>query len=184
MATQSGNAHTEVPSGAHGNGQGGFPPFDPSSFASQLLWLAITFIALYIIVSRLALPRVGGIIENRRNKIEGDLAEAQHMKDESDRQIAAYERELSEARARAQTIANETRDRLQAQTEATRKTLDAQLAAKLVEAEKTIAATRQAAMANVRGIATDTAAAIVQRLTGTAPDSAVIGNAVDQALKG
>lgn len=184
MATKSGNAHTEVPSGGHGGGRGGFPPFEPASFASQLFWLAITFIALYLIVSRLALPRVGGIIENRRNKIEGDLAQAQQMKDESDRELAAYERELSEARARAQTIANETRDRLNAQTEATRKTLDAQLAAKLVDAEKTIAATRQAAMANVRGIATDTAAAIVQRLIGTTPDNATIGTAVDQALKG
>lgn len=184
MATKSGNAHTEVPSGGHGGGHGGFPPFEPASFASQLFWLAITFIALYLIVSRLALPRVGGIIENRRNTIEGDLAQAQEMKDKSDREIAAYERELADARARAQTIANETRDSLNAQTEATRKTLDAQLAAKLVDAEKTIAATRQAAMTNVRGIATDTAAAIVQRLTGATPDSAAIGNAVDQVLKG
>ncbi len=173
-------AHTET-EGGHG---GGFPPFETSTFASQLVSLAIFFVALYLIVSKLALPRVGGAIEARQNKIGGDLADAQKLKDQSDAALKAYEGELAAARSRAQAIGNETRDKLNAQAEAERKTLEEQLAAKLAAAEKTIAATRSTAMSNVRGIAADAAGTIVQRLTGVAPDAAAVNAAVDASLKG
>ncbi len=173
-------AHTEA-EGGHG---GGFPPFETNTFASQLVSLAIFFVALYLIVSKLALPRVGGAIEARQNKIDGDLAEAQKLKDQSDAALKAYEGELAAARSRAQAIGNETRDKLNAQAEAERKTLEEQLAAKLAAAEKTIAATRTAAMSNVRGIAADAAGTIVQRLTGVAPDATAVNAAVDASLKG
>src|SRR5882757_9084932 len=107
-------AHTEA-DGGHG---GNFPPFESSTFASQLLSLAIAFVALYIIVSRIALPRVGAVIDARQNKIEGDLAEAQKLKDESEAALKAYEAELANARSRAQAISNESRDKANAQTEA------------------------------------------------------------------
>jgi len=165
-------------------GNGGFPPFDPSTFASQLVSLVIAFVALYVIVSRIALPRVGGVIDARQNKIEGDLAEAQKLKDESEAALKAYESELAAARSRAQAIGTETREKLNAASEAERKSLEDKLAHKLAEAEKTIAATRASAMSNVRGIATDAAAAIVQQLTGVAPDSKAVGKAVDASLKG
>ena len=80
----------------------GFPPFDASTFASQLLWLAITFVALYLLMSRIALPRIGSILETRHQRVEGDLAEAQRLKDQSDAAIAAHEKALAEARGRAQ----------------------------------------------------------------------------------
>src|SRR3954451_20937000 len=174
-------AHTEADGGQHG---GGFPPFDSSTFASQLVSLLIAFVALYIIVSRFALPKVGGVIEARQNAIEGDLAQAQKLKDESDAALKAYEGELASARSRAQAIGNETRDKANAQTEAERKTLEEQLAAKLAEAEKTIASTRTTAMSNVRGIAADAAGSIVQQLTGVIPDAASVNAAVDASLKG
>ena len=80
-------AHTET-DGGHG---GGFPPFESSTFASQLVSLAIAFVALYVIVSRIALPRVESVIDARQNAIEGDLAAAQKLKDESDAALKAYE---------------------------------------------------------------------------------------------
>ncbi|MEK9283766.1 MULTISPECIES: F0F1 ATP synthase subunit B [unclassified Bradyrhizobium] len=175
------NAHTEADGGHHG---GGFPPFESSTFASQLVSLAIFFVLLYVIVSKLALPRVGGVIEARQNKIEGDLAEAQKLRDQSDAALKAYEAELASARSKAQAIGNETREKLNAQAEAERKSLEQQLAAKLAEAEKTIASTRATAMSNVRGIAADAAGTIVQRLTGIVPDSASVNAAVDASLKG
>ena len=147
-------AHTEADGGHHG---GAFPPFDSSTFASQLVSLVIAFVALYLIVSRIALPRVGGIIDARQNAIEGDLAAAQKLKDESDAALKAYESELAAARSRAQAISNETREKLNAAAEAERTALEAKLNAKLVDAEKQIAATRTAAMSNVRGIAADAA---------------------------
>jgi F-type H+-transporting ATPase subunit b len=134
-------------------------------------------------MAKVALPRVGVIIENRQKRIADDLAGAASLKAESDAAIAAYEKALAEARARAQAIANETRDKQAAAAEATRKRLEGELNAKLAEAEKTIAATKQAAMTNVRGIAADATKAIVDRLIGKAPADAAVDAAVADALK-
>jgi F-type H+-transporting ATPase subunit b len=172
-------AHTEA--GAH---ERAFPPFQKDTFASQLVSLLIAFVALYLIVSRIALPRVGSVIDERQNKIEGDLADAQKLKDQSDSALKAYENELAAARSRAQAIGAETREKLNAASEAERKTLEDQLSVKLAEAEKTIASTREAAMGNVRGIAADAAAAIVQQLTGVLPDGKSVDSAVAASLKG
>ena len=185
MAESHGNAkgataHTE----AEGGHKAPFPPFQKDTFASQLVSLLIAFVALYLIVSRIALPRVGKTIDNRQNAIEGDLAAAQKLKDKSSDALKAYESELAAARGRAQAISTETREKLNAAAEAERKTLEERLSVKLAEAEKTIATTRTAAMSNVRGIAAEAAAAIVQRLTGLAPDGKSVNKAVDASLKG
>lgn len=185
MAESHGNAkgaaaHTE----AEGGHKAPFPPFQKDTFASQLVSLLIAFVALYLIVSRIALPRVGSLLDVRQKAIEGDLAEAQKLKDASDDALKAYESELASARSRAQAIGNETREKLNAASEAERKTLEDRLALKLAEAEKTIASTRETAMSNVRGIAADAAAAIVQRLTGVVPDRKSVNRAVDASLKG
>ena len=176
MAT---SAHTEHP----GGGKPQFPPFNKETFASQLVWFAIFFIALYVIISRLAIPRIGGIIDARRGRVEGDLAEANRLKGQSDDALKAYEKSLADARGRAQALANETRDKLTAEAEVRRKALESQLNAKLADAEKTIAATKSAAMSNVHGIAVDTASAIVQRLIGSAPSGGAVETAVADVLK-
>jgi F-type H+-transporting ATPase subunit b len=173
-------AHTE----AEGGHKAPFPPFQKDTFASQLVSLVIAFVALYLIVSKIALPRVGNLLDERQKKIEGDLAGAQTLRDESDTALKAYESELAAARSRAQAIGTETREKLNAASEAERKTLEGRLSVKLAEAEKTIAATREAAMSNVRSIASDAAIAIVQRLTGLAPDRRSVNKAVDASLKG
>ena len=173
-------AHTE----ADGGHKAPFPPFQKDTFASQLVSLLIAFVALYLIVSRIALPRVGKTIDDRENAIEDDLAEAQKLRDASDAELKAYENELAAARARAHAISAETREKLSAASEVERKKLEERLSHKLAEAEKTIAATREAAMRNVRGIAAEAAAAIVQRLTGVPPDDKSVRSAVDASLKG
>ena len=178
-AAKGATAHTEAEGGKHA-----FPPFQKDTFASQLVSLLIAFVALYLIVSRIALPRVGSVIDARQNAIEGDLAEAQKLKDASDTALKSYESELAAARSRAQAIGAETREKLNASSESERKTLEQRLSVKLAEAEKTIAATREAAMSNVRGIAADAAGAIVQRLTGVLPDGKTVSSAVDASLKG
>jgi F-type H+-transporting ATPase subunit b len=174
------SAHTE----AEGGQKAPFPPFQRDTFASQLVSLFIAFVALYLIVSRIALPRVGKTIDDRHDAIEDDLGQAQNLRDESDAALKAYESELAEARKRAQSIGAETREKLNTASEAERKTLEQQLSVKLAEAEKTIASTREAAMGNVRGIAADAAAAIVQQLTGVLPDGKSVDSAVDASLKG
>jgi F-type H+-transporting ATPase subunit b len=179
MATE---AHTEAPGGAPH--KEAFPPFNAHTFPSQLVWLAITFVALYVLAGRVALPRVAGILEQRRNRIAGDLAEAQRLKTESDDALASYQKSLADARNRAQTMAHQTREKQNAEAEAARKALERSLNAKLAEAEKTIAANRTAAMENVRGIATDATSAIVERMIGQAPSGAAVEAAVADALKG
>lgn len=182
MADSHGNsttAHTEAPAKKHE-----FPPFQKDTFASQLVSLLIAFVALYLIVSRIALPRVGGVIDARQDAIDGDLAAAQKLKDQSDVALKSYENELASARSRAQAIGTETREKLNAASDAERKTLEEKLSVKLAEAEKTIASTRATAMSNVRGIAADAAAAIVQRLAGVQPDAQSVNSAVDASLKG
>ena len=182
------DAHGAAAAGAHTQAEGGhkapFPPFEADTFASQLVSLAIAFGLLYIIVSRIALPRMKSVLEARQGAIDSDLAEAQELRDQSDGALKAYEADLASARAKAIGIGTEIRDKLNAEAEAKRKTVESELAAKLAAAEKTIAETRTAAMGNVRSIAADAAGAIVQRLTGTTPDAGAINTAVDAALKG
>jgi F-type H+-transporting ATPase subunit b len=176
--------HTATEASPPGEHKGAFPPFDAHTFASQLLWLVIAFVALYALMSRWALPRVGAIIENRQQRIAGDVAEAGRLKQDSEAALAAYEKALADARARAQAIANETRDKQAAAAEARRRTLEDELNARIAEAEKSIAATKEAAMRNVRGIAEEATRAIVERLVGNTPNEQAVRDAVGSVLKG
>lgn len=176
MAT---SAQTTAPGGL----KAPFPPFNPEHFASQIVWFAIFFVALYLIISKLAIPQIGGIMAARAGRVSDDLAEANRLKTESDTALAAYEKSLADARNRAQALANETRDKLNAEAERSRKVLEAELNARLADADKTIAATKSAAMAHIETVATDTAIAIVERLIGTAPAANVARAAVAETLK-
>jgi F-type H+-transporting ATPase subunit b len=171
-------AHTEAP-----GEKPAFPPFESQHFPSQLFWLALTFILLYVLMSRIALPRVASIFAARQKRISEDLAAANRLKEQSEAANAAYQKSLGDARARAQTIANQTREQQAAQAEATNKKLEAQLHDKLAAAEQSIAATRSAAMGNVASIAAEAAAAIVERLIGTAPNAQDVAAAIGDVNK-
>jgi F-type H+-transporting ATPase subunit b len=134
-------------------------------------------------MARIALPRIGSIFAERAKRISDDLAAANRFKEQSEAANSAYQKSLADARARAQGIAAETREQQAAQADATNKKLEAQLHDKLAAAERSIAATRDAAMANVGSIATETAAAIVERLIGTAPAARDVSAAVAEVSK-
>jgi F-type H+-transporting ATPase subunit b len=171
-------AHTEHPAG-----HGAFPPFQSEHFPSQLLWLGISFVLLYALMSKIALPRIGAILAERSRLIGEDLAAAERLKEQSDAAHAAYDKALADARARAQGIASSTREQQAKAAEAVQKELEAQLHEKLAAAEQSIAATRTAAMGNVHAIAADTAAAIVERLIGTMPAARDIAAALGDTGK-
>jgi len=171
-------AHTEAPAGKHE-----FPPFQTQNFPSQLVWLALTFVLLYVLMSQVALPRIGSILADRSKRIADDLAAAQRFKEQSDAANAAYEKSLADARARAQGIAGATREKQAAEAEAMNKRLESQLHERLAAAEQSIAATRTAAMGNVGTIAADTASAIVKRLIGQVPADHDVAAAVADATK-
>jgi len=164
-------------------GESVFPPFDTSTFGSQLFWLAVTFGALYLLMSRVALPRIGEILEVRRDRIEGDLAEADRLRQQTDQAIEAYERDLAEARQKAHTIAAKTRDEISAKLDTQRAEVEAGLSAKIAEAEARIERGKEAAMAHVSQIAAETASLLVDRLVGSVPQKAIT-DAVASAVKG
>lgn len=178
-APAAGEVHAEVGMEHDaGHAKGVFPPFDSSTFASQLLWLAITFGLFYLFLKNVVLPRIGSILEVRRDRIAQDLDQAALLKSEADAAIAAYEQELAEARSKANAIGQQARDSAKADADAARKAVEAGLESKLAEAEARIAAIKAAAMREVGTIAEETAAAIVQQLVGGKPDKASIAAAV------
>ncbi|HSO48191.1 MAG TPA: F0F1 ATP synthase subunit B [Rhizobiaceae bacterium] len=179
-ATQAGETHagTEAAHGAEAGHGGAFPPFDPTFFASQLLWLAITFGIFYLLMARMAVPRLGSIIETRHQRIQQDVAEANRLKDEAAHAGAAYELELSEARNRAGTIGAKARDDAKAAADAERHRVEDELNAKLGEAEARIASIKAKAMKDVGAIAADTTSAIVRELLGAKVTDAEIAAAI------
>lgn len=158
-----------------------FPPFDSSTYASQLLWLAITFGLFYLFLNKVVLPRIGGILEVRNGRIAQDLDQAARLKEEADASVAAYEQELADARAKANAIGQQARDAAKAEAEAQRKQVEASLDGKLAEAEARIALVKDAAMRDVGQIAEETAALIVQELVGAGADKAAVSAAVKAA---
>ena len=125
---------TQSEVGQQTGGHENFPPFAVGTFPSQLLWLAISFGLLYIVMARLALPKLGGLIEARKKRIAQDLDDATAMQQKADAAAAAHEKMIAEARAKAQALAQEARDKLAAEGETKRKALEAELAAKLAAA--------------------------------------------------
>lgn len=165
------HATTEAHGGDHGSDV--FPPFDPATFPSQLLWLAITFGALYLLMSRLALPRIGTILETRKATIDADLAAAEASRQQTDAAIAAYEAALAAAKAKAQGIANESREAIQADLAAKRAAVETDLSTKVTQAEVRIAATKAEALTHVDEIAAETAQTVVTQLIGDIPTDSV-----------
>ncbi|MDR3494116.1 MAG: F0F1 ATP synthase subunit B [Ancalomicrobiaceae bacterium] len=157
----------------------GFPPFDTSTFASQLLWLAIAFGVLFVLMSRVALPRIADVIDAPKDKIAKDVAEAGRLKAETDAAIAAYEAALAEARQKAGAIAAETHKALSAEVEAKRHAAEAALSDKLAAAEAQIGEIKARALQEVGGIARDTAEAVLGILTPVPVSTDEIAAAVD-----
>ena len=162
---------------------GAFPPFDPATFASQILWLVITFGVFYMIMSRVIIPRLAGILEVRHDRISRDLDETERLKNEADVAHAAYEHELAEAKKNAHSIASEATEKAKAEASATREKVEAELADKMAEAEARIDSIKSKAMAEVGTIANDTTNEIVKQLIGGKLTKAEITKAVSASVK-
>jgi F-type H+-transporting ATPase subunit b len=158
------HAGTEVAGDAHHSDA--FPPFDATTFGSQLVWLALTFVFLYVVMSRVALPRIGNIIDQRKARIDGDLAAADQARKKTDEAIAAYEAALAAARAKAHAMAEETRTAIRSDIDARRKRVEGELAAKVAAAEASIQAGKGEALGKVDEIAAETVQALVAQISG------------------
>ncbi|MEX0339840.1 MAG: F0F1 ATP synthase subunit B' [Arenibacterium sp.] len=163
--------------------EGGMPQLDFSTFPNQIFWLVVALIVIYMILSRVALPRIGAILAERQGTITNDLAQAETLKAKAVDAEAAYEKALADARAEAQRIVAETRADIQGELDAAIAKADAEIAAKAAESEAAIAEIRAGALAAVDEVARDTAAALVSALGGQAEADA-ISSAVSSRLKG
>jgi len=159
------------------------PQLNPLDWAPQLIWLVITFGVLYLLMKRVALPKIGSVIEMRQGRLAGDLEAADKLRRETQEAIAAYEQALAEAKARAHAIAQEARNKLKDEVAAERAALERDLSAKSAEAEARILAAKTSALKDVDAVASETAAEIVRRLIGIAPAKPEVAVAVSAARK-
>jgi F-type H+-transporting ATPase subunit b len=158
--------------------KGGLPQLNPHDFAPQLIWLALTFGVLYFVLSRVSLPRISEVIEERRDRIQRDLDEAARLKGETEKALAGYEQARAEARAKAGGIARDMQERGAAEADKERVRVETQITAKMAEADARISTLKTRALAGINDIASDTAGAIVNRLIGQDVSADEIRNAL------
>jgi F-type H+-transporting ATPase subunit b len=159
------------------------PQFQPEFFSPQLVWLAITFILLYLLMSRVALPRIGQVLEEREHRINDNLRKAEKLKQEAEAAVAAYEKRMADARAKAQTSIREIREQLAVEAAERHQQLNERLAGEIASGEARIAEARAKAVESVRDMAVEVAAAAAARLIGGPVSEAAVARAVDQAIK-
>lgn len=177
-------AHGETVGEVRTEEAGGLPQLCVDSYVPQLAWLLVSFLLLYVLMSRIILPRIGGVLEERRDKIADDLDKASALKREADDALKAYEDALGAARGRARAIAKETGDKLRAETDRLKADVDARLAKEAAAAEERIQATKNAALANLNMVASDVAAVVVGKLLGETPDAGAVAAAVQAERAG
>jgi F-type H+-transporting ATPase subunit b len=155
------------------------PQLDPSTFGSQLFWLAICFVTLYLVMALVVIPRITGTMGARANQLDGDLAEAEKLKDKAEAALKAYEEALAEARTRALGLAQEMRAEVQAETDRQKAELDAKLAEQSAGADARLAAARDTAMQGLRDAAKDIVGDVMDAIGADKATDAKINKALD-----
>ncbi|MGH7046174.1 MAG: F0F1 ATP synthase subunit B' [Stellaceae bacterium] len=158
------------------------PQLDATTFVPQLFWLAVTFIVLYLLMQFVALPQVGAVIAARRQRLDNDLARAAAIRNEAEAVLAAYEASLAMARAQAHDAIRASVEQAAAEAAARQHQLRGALAEQTAAAERQIAAAKERAFSEIRGIAVEVARSVAQKLTDTETDEAAVSAAVDRAL--
>ena len=175
------DTHAETAAGDHGGAEakGGMPQLNPADFSPQLIWLAISFILLLVLMWKVALPRVSTVIEDREKRIQADLEKADRVKADADKAKAAYEKTLADARAKAQAELAAATQAIQADTGKRDAAFMSQLTQRTKTAEDAIGAAKNKAMGDVRNVAAEVAAAVIGKIAGAEASVAEISGAVD-----
>ncbi len=160
------------------------PQLDVATFLPQLVWLGITFVALYLLMARIALPRIGEVLDARQKRIDGNLEKAEALKEEAEAAREAYEKSLEEARAGAHAKLTAAADRLADEATQRRHALEETLEVQAKAAEERIHAARTEALGEVHAIAKDIAADAAAKLIGARPDGKAIADALEAAARG
>ena len=160
------------------------PQLEFHTFIPQVFWLAISFVVLYVLMTKLGLPKVREAIEGRKHRLDSDLARAAALKVEAEAALAAYQKALADARAAAQDTLRQTGERLAAEAAERQRQLTASLAAQIEAAEQRIAAGKEQALGEIRSVAAEVGSAVVEKLTGAAPSGAAMTSAVNRIAGG
>ena len=176
-------AHAAAGAADHAASAPGMPQLDFSTFGNQIFWLLVVLAVIYWVLSRIALPRIGGVISDRQGAITGDLMAAEEFKHKAIEAEAAYDKALADARSEAQKIVAANKAEIQKELDAAIAHADAEIAARAGESEKRIGEIRASAVEDARTVARDVTATLVESFGGSA-DQGLVNDAVDQRLKG
>ena len=182
MVTTSILAATAAAAGEGAEHKGGLPQLDFSTFPSQIFWLVVTVVALFYLMSKIALPRIASVLEERADAIADDLDTAEDFKRKAEEAEAAYQQALADARSKAQAIAAETRAEIQKDVDAAMAKADAEISARAAEGEARIAEIRDSAMQAVEQVAEETAVAVVDAVMPGVADAGKVKAAVQHRL--
>ncbi len=161
----------------------GMPQLDFSTFPNQIFWLVVALVVIYLILDRVALPRIASVLAERQGTITNDIAAAEELRAKAAEAEKAYEQALADARAEAQEIAAKTRAEIQGELDKAIEKADAEIAARAAESEKRITEIRDGADAAVVDVAKDTAAELIAALGGKGT-AATVKSAVEKRTKG
>ncbi len=161
---------------------GGMPQLEFGDFPPQLIWLAITFVLLLILMSKVAMPRVASAIEQREARIKGDLDRAERVKIEADTALAAYQKTIADARAKAQGELRQTQAEIAAETAKREAAFAQQLAQRTKAAEDGIAQAKTRALTELRGVGGEVTGSVLAKVAGLKPPAALIQAAVEAAM--
>lgn len=159
------------------------PQFDPAVWPTQLFWLTVSFVVLYLLMARVALPRISTILEEREFRINDSLRRAESLKQDAEAAVAAYEKLMADARAKAQEQVHSVRERAAQDAAERHAELNDRLSAEVAAAEGRIATARDQAIGELRGLAVEVAGAAVERLVGERVDPATVDRAVDRSMR-
>ena len=159
------------------------PQLDPSSFSSQLFWLTISFVVLYVLLARLLLPQVQSVLVQRKRTMESDVEQADRLKSEAARVSEQYDAALADARAKSQKMLSEAQAEIAARAAKRRSELDTSIEKKLSESETSIRGAKQAVSDKLAPVAGDLASLIVEVLVHQKPDAKALGNAISEVSR-
>ncbi len=159
------------------------PQLDVATFSSQIFWLVVTFIALFLIMWRISVPKISDALEARQKRIDDNLNRAEELKKEAEVAMDTYEASLADARSDAQRAILEANAKLAEDAQAREAELSEALAERIAESEANILAAMDEAIVNIRDVAVEVSVSAVERLTGEAPSPDAASSAVDAAIK-
>ena len=159
------------------------PQLDVTTFSSQIFWLVVTFIALFLVMWRVSVPKISDTLEIRQKRIDDNLVRAEALKKEAAVALEAYEASLTDARSEAQGTVLEANAKLAEEAQAREAELVEAMAKRIAESEANISAAMDEAISNIRDVAAEVAVSAAKRLTGETPSADAAGTAVDTAIK-